>query len=111
MPTKLKYELTATVGTYIKNGEEKKRYQRCGSVFENEKGHLSVKLDCLPVSNEWSGFFSCFEPKEQGRDRTPQDGYRVQQQGSQRSQPRDNGGGDADGEEIPFAAAENITHW
>jgi hypothetical protein len=77
MPAKLKYELTATVGEYKNSeGETKKRYQRCGSVFENDQGHLSVKLDCLPVSKDWSGFFSCFEPKEQGRDRTPQDGYK-----------------------------------
>lgn len=71
MPSHVKYELTATIGEYKNTqGETKKRYQRCGTVFENEKGQLSVKLDCVPVSKEWSGFFSCFEPKEQGRDRT-----------------------------------------
>jgi len=109
MPAKVKYELTATVGTYKKNGEDKKKYQRCGTVFENDQGQLSVKLDCIPVTPEWSGWFSCFEPKEQGRDRTPADGYR---QGSTHSstQQRDNGGGEPD-DDVPFAAVRNLTHF
>ena len=44
---------------------------------------------------------------QQGRDRTPADGYR---QGSQAA--RDNGGsGPDDSDDIPFGPAENITHW
>lgn len=68
MPSHVKYELTATVGTYQKNGEEKKRYQRCGTVFENEKGQLSVKLECIPTTPEWNGWFSCFEPRQENRN-------------------------------------------
>lgn len=102
MPSKLKYEVTASVGKYTKDGEEKTRYLRCGSVFENEKGHLSVKLDCVPVGQEWSGWFSLFEPREQGQDRTPQDAYRKREP----YQARDNGGGDGpdDSDEIPFTS-------
>ena len=49
------YDAVATVGTYKdRNGEEKKRYVNVGSVFENDKGQLSLKLDSVPVGNEWS---------------------------------------------------------
>lgn len=64
---KLKYEVVATVGTYTKGGEEKKKYQRIGSIFEGDKG-FSLKLDCVPVGQEWNGWASLFEPKENGRD-------------------------------------------
>ena len=79
------YDAVATIGTYKdRNGEEKKRYVNVGSVFENDKGQLSLKLDSVPVGNEWSGWVSFFEPKErdgqhrqgQGRDVSAQEATR-----------------------------------
>jgi hypothetical protein len=79
------YDAVATVGTYKdRNGEEKKRYVNVGSVFENDKGQLSLKLDSVPVGTEWSGWVSFFEPKErdgqqrqgQGRDVSAQEATR-----------------------------------
>jgi hypothetical protein len=79
------YDAVATVGTYKdRNGEEKKRYVNVGSVFENDKGQLSLKLDSVPVGNEWSGWVSFFEPKERdgqqrqgpGRDVSTQEATR-----------------------------------
>jgi len=111
MPNKKKYDAVATVGEYTnKQGEKKKQYANVGVVFEDEQGRLSMKLTSVPCVPEWSGWISFYEPKEQGRDRTPADGYR---QGSTHSstQPRDNGGGEPDDGDIPFAAARNITHF
>jgi hypothetical protein len=71
--SKKKYEVVATVGKYTtKSGEEKKRYLNIGTVFENDKGQLSMKLDSIPVGPEWSGWVSFFEPKErEWNDRQP----------------------------------------
>ena len=65
------YDAVAIVGTYKdRNGEEKKRYVNVGSVFENDKRQLFLKLDSVPVGNEWSGWVSFFEPKERdGQER------------------------------------------
>jgi len=59
-----KYDAVATVGKYTaKDGTEKKRYLTVGAVFENDKGALSLKLDGMPVSPEWSGWISFYDPK------------------------------------------------
>lgn len=61
---KKKYDAVATVGKYTaKDGTEKKRYLTVGTVFEGEGGKLSLKLDGMPVSPDWSGWISFYEPK------------------------------------------------
>jgi hypothetical protein len=66
---KKKYDAVATVGKYTaKDGTEKKRYLTVGAVFENDNGNLSLKLDGMPVSPEWSGWISFYEPKPYGND-------------------------------------------
>lgn len=65
MASRKKYDAVATVGTYKdRNGNEKKRYINIGSVFTDDEGRLSLKLDSVPVSPEWSGWVSFYEPKE-----------------------------------------------
>jgi hypothetical protein len=57
------FDAVATVGEYTdRNGQTKKRYLNVGSVFKNNKG-LFLKLDALPLSRDWSGFISFYEPK------------------------------------------------
>lgn len=57
--------LAAPVGKYIKDGEEKTKWQRCGVVLETDKG-MRIKLECLPLVQGDSGiWFSVFEPDEQ----------------------------------------------
>jgi hypothetical protein len=63
---KVRYEVTAVTGKYTNaQGEEKKRYLKCGVILEGDKG-LSLKLEALPVAHD--GWFYLFEPKakEQG---------------------------------------------
>ena len=58
------YEVTVRAGTYQKDGQEKVRYQRIGSIIETKKG-LMMKLDSVPlVEGGWSGWSYLFEPKE-----------------------------------------------
>ena len=57
------YEVTVRAGTYQKDGQEKVRYQRIGSVIETKKGPM-LKLDSIPlVENGWSGWSYLFVPK------------------------------------------------
>ena len=68
MKARRTHDVVATIGTYKdRDGNEKKRYQNCGSVFTGEDGRMSMKLDALPVSKDWSGFLSFYpvERKEQ----------------------------------------------
>lgn len=58
------YEVTVKAGTYQKDGQEKVRYQRIGSVIETKKGQM-LKLDQVPlVEGGWTGWAYLFTPKE-----------------------------------------------
>ena len=58
------YEVTVRAGTYQKDGQEKVRYQRIGSVIETKKGPM-LKLDQVPlVEGGWEGWAYLFTPKE-----------------------------------------------
>ena len=60
------FDAVATTGTYTdKQGNEKKRYLTVGTVFEDDKGRMSLKLESLPVGDGWNGWVSFFTPKEQ----------------------------------------------
>jgi hypothetical protein len=60
---KKKYDAVATVGKYTKEGIEKKRYLTVGAVFESDDGKLTLKLEGVPVSPDWSGWIAFYEPK------------------------------------------------
>ncbi len=65
-----KYDAVCTIGKYTdRQGNEKKRYVNVGSVFEDEQGRLSLKMDVIPVGLEWSGWISMYEPK--AKDASP----------------------------------------
>jgi len=62
----------ATVGEYTdREGNKKKRYMNVGTVFQNDEGQLSMKLDAIPISKEWSGFINFYPPKDRTVDSTP----------------------------------------
>lgn len=63
------HDLVATVGTYKdREGNEKKRYQNVGSVFEDTDGRRSYKLDAVPVGKEWSGWLSEYPVHREGEE-------------------------------------------
>ncbi len=52
MSAKAKFNVSQVTGTYKNDsGEDKTSYQNLGVVFENEKGHLDMKLNALPLPN------------------------------------------------------------
>jgi hypothetical protein len=58
------YEVTVKAGTYQKDGQEKVRYQRIGSVIETKKGQM-LKLDQIPlIEGGWQGWAYLFTPKD-----------------------------------------------
>ena len=58
------YEVTVKAGVYQKDGQEKIRYQRIGSVIETKKGPM-LKLDQVPlVEGGWTGWAYLFTPKD-----------------------------------------------
>lgn len=82
MASKRTHDVTATIGEYTNAaGETKKRYQNCGSAFTDEQGRVSIKLDAVPVSPDWSGWLSLYPVKD--RDDSP-----PRQQQQRREEPR-----------------------
>jgi len=59
---KATHKIVATVGKYTdrQTGEEKKRYLQCGVAFTDEQGRISLKIDAMPVTPDWSGFLSLY---------------------------------------------------
>jgi len=56
------YEVMASTGSYTdKNGDEKRRWMKCGIVMTTKTGGLALKLEAVPVGSD--GWFSLFEPK------------------------------------------------
>lgn len=65
------FDATATIGRYTnKDGEEKKRYVTIGSVFQDDQGRMSLKLDAVPCGPEWSGWVSFYPVEERGQRST-----------------------------------------
>ena len=63
----VEYDVMAATGSYKdRDGNEKKRWLKCGVIMRTEKG-LSLKMEAMPVG-EFNGFFALFEPK---RDDAP----------------------------------------
>lgn len=77
------HDVSATIGEYTNGqGEKKKRYINVGSAFTDEQGRISIKMDAVPVSPEWSGWLSLYPVKERDGQQAPR------QQTQQRQEPR-----------------------
>ena len=74
---KTMYEVVAVVGKYTnKDGQEKNRYQRIGSVVDTKSGPM-LKMDLMPITEEgWSGWAYLNEPKpKEGYQGLPKDDF------------------------------------
>ena len=69
-----KYDVVASTGTYTGNdGQEKRRYQNVGAVFEKD-GKFYLKLTSLVTCDNDGNvinFFSLFEPKKKEQKPAP----------------------------------------
>ena len=59
-------DICVSDGEYTdQQGQTKKRWQKVGAAFKNEYGKISFKLDYMPMSNDFSGWFNIFEKDQQ----------------------------------------------
>ena len=59
----IRYDISAKTGSYTdKNGDEKGRYVKMGTVMEMKNGGLLMKVDCTPL--DWDGFAYLNTPKD-----------------------------------------------
>jgi len=66
------HDVVAAVGTYKdRDGKEKKRYLNCGSAFTDDEGRISIKLDAVPVSPDWSGWLSLYPVERRDAPQAP----------------------------------------
>jgi len=118
MPSTRTHEVVATIGEYTDaQGQTKKRYINIGSAFTDDQGRISIKLDAVPVSPEWSGWVSLYALKDKepqqgqqrsqgqqrgpGRTTNPQEAHRVNNAHRQQEQaPWDEN--QTEGDDIPF---------
>ena len=77
----VEFEVVTSTGTYMKDGEEKKRWLKCGVIFKSEKGNYSMKLEAIPTKRNENGemWFALFVPKPR-EDKPAQSGFREQSQ-------------------------------
>jgi hypothetical protein len=55
--------LSSLAHTPTKTGEEKKRYQTIGSLFEDGE-NCKIKLDTIPLADGgWTGWANCYDLK------------------------------------------------
>ena len=68
--------IVVITGTYTnKDGQEKKRYQTIGSLFEDGE-NFKIKLDTIPLADGgWNGWANCYDLEEktnkESRDDAP----------------------------------------
>ena len=83
-------DVCAPTGKYLKDGEEKTSWAKCGVLMKTDKG-FRIKLDTVPVGGEGQGiWFSVFEKREGGS------------QGSSNQTPSRASGGVGKDEDLPF---------
>ena len=58
-------EISVVTGTYKdKTGQEKKRYQTIGNLFEDGE-YLKIKIDVMPlIKGGWDGWANCYDIDE-----------------------------------------------
>lgn len=83
------HKIVATVGKYKdrQTGEEKKRYMLCGVAFTDEQGRISLKIDAMPVSPEWSGFLSLYPLDDERQEAPPRQQSRPAPRQTSRPKP------------------------
>ena len=68
--------IVVVTGTYkTREGQEKKRYQTIGSLFEDGE-NLKIKLDTIPlVDGGWGGWANCYDLEEKEAPKAPKSGF------------------------------------
>lgn len=58
----IRYEVVASAGVYKdREGNDKRRWHKCGVVMDTKNGGLALKLESLPIP--FDGWLNLWEPK------------------------------------------------
>jgi len=88
------HDAVVSLGEYTDGeGQTKKRYKNIGTVFTRDDGSQAMKLDTVPLGQDWNGWINFYEPQNQRNDRP-------QQQQQTRPQAQNNTSYEKD--DIPF---------
>ena len=61
-----KKELYGDVCAFVKGAtaDDKNRYPKIGTAFKDERGQISLKIDCFPIpSSRWDGWVNILPPR------------------------------------------------
>lgn len=72
-------DVCAPTGKYVKDGEEKTSWMKCGVIMQTEKG-MRIKLDGIPIGGTEQGIWLSVFEKQESRQSRPSGG---QQSGDQ----------------------------
>ena len=77
MAAKATHNLVVKTGEYAcaRTGQTKGRWLNIGKVFKHDDGKTSIKLDALPLLNDWDGWVRVFSIEEQNGNLPPQAPY------------------------------------
>jgi hypothetical protein len=70
-----RFDMCVVTGTYMKDGEERKRWSKIGVAFKDEDGSMYGTIDMIPLTEGGKIKFALFKPKEEQAQARP-----VQQQ-------------------------------
>lgn len=66
-------KLVATTGQYTgSDGQQKNRYQNVGTLFLRDDNTVCMKLDALPISNEWDGWINAYDLDDENQQQGQQ---------------------------------------
>jgi hypothetical protein len=78
------HDAVVSLGEYTDGeGQTKKRYKNIGTVFTRDDGSQAMKLDTVPLGQDWNGWINFYEPQNQRNERPQQQAPKPQTQNNQ----------------------------
>lgn len=59
--------IVAANGKYLSDGQEKTRWITVGTAFIDDSQNVKLKLDAMPIGQDWSGWLNLFDFDEKNR--------------------------------------------
>ena len=60
-------DITHSVKYKAADGTEKRRYTKCGTLFQRDDGSFSVRLEAVPVV-DYNGWLSVYPPRDRNQN-------------------------------------------
>lgn len=63
--------IVAANGKYVADGQEKTRWVTVGTAFIDDSGNVKLKLDALPIGQDWNGWLNLYDFDEKSQPGEP----------------------------------------